>query len=226
MSTTTRWPSLRVHRGPARCSARGVHEHVLATAVAHDKAEPLGRVVPLDRALLLRGRDERRLIAVPAAAASTAARTRARTRRTRRRRRRAVDVEHLGHLRWAALARRHANLERLARLDLLNPESGRGRSRAKNASPLAIRQLDKAKTAIAAEPLHHRFDRRAGRLLLITAGPPYSAALSCNRRRHSRRPRRQNPGRRRHHRRRQNRRQSRAADPDRDALSRFPRISS
>src|SRR5260221_7900970 len=35
-----------------------------SAAVAHDKAKPLGRVVPLDRALLLRARLQRRLVAV------------------------------------------------------------------------------------------------------------------------------------------------------------------
>src|SRR5437667_5927544 len=35
---------------------RGMDEHVLAAAVADDEAEPLGRVVPLDRAVLLHRR--------------------------------------------------------------------------------------------------------------------------------------------------------------------------
>src|ERR1700722_17669624 len=65
---------------PRALQRRGVHKHVLATAVAHDKAKPLQRVVPLHRALLLRAGFERRLIV---AAASTA-RARTRTRRPRR----------------------------------------------------------------------------------------------------------------------------------------------
>jgi len=101
---------------PRALQGRGVDEHILATAVAHDKAEPLCRVVPLDRALLLRARRQRRLVI-----ATATARPRAAARRTRRRRRRAVDVQHLGHLR-AALPRRHPNLQRLAGLDLLHPD--------------------------------------------------------------------------------------------------------
>src|SRR5205807_8798297 len=53
-----------IERGQPRPLQRGgVHEHVLAAAVAHDKAEALGRVVPLDRAVLRRGRLERRPLA-------------------------------------------------------------------------------------------------------------------------------------------------------------------
>src|SRR5438067_13675529 len=53
-----------IERGQPRPLQRGgVHEHVLAGAVAHDKAEALGRIVPLDRAVLRRGRLERRPLA-------------------------------------------------------------------------------------------------------------------------------------------------------------------
>src|SRR5258707_10643632 len=55
---------------PRPLQGRGVDEHILAAAVAHDKAKPLGRVVPLDRALLLRGGRQRRLVI--AATATTA----------------------------------------------------------------------------------------------------------------------------------------------------------
>src|SRR5437762_737458 len=81
-----------IERGQPRPLQRGgVHEHVLAAAVAHDKAEALGRIVPLDRAVLRRGRLERR----PLARAETPGP------RPRRRGGAAVDVEHLGHLRPA-----------------------------------------------------------------------------------------------------------------------------
>src|SRR5580692_8190210 len=146
---------------PRALQRRGVHKHVLAAAVAHDKAKPLRRVVPLHRPLLLRGRLQRRLV-IPTATAATHPRA-ART-RTSRRRRRAVDGEHLGHLR-AALTRRHPNLQGLARLDLLHPDPTQHARVQKRVAP-AIRKLDKAKPAVAAKPLHHRLHRRARRLLL------------------------------------------------------------
>src|SRR5689334_21828193 len=88
-----------VERGqPGPLQRRGVHEHILAAAVAHDKAEALGRVVPLDGAVLRRGRLQRR----PLAGAETPGPG------PRRRRGAAVDVQHLGHLR-PALALRDAH---------------------------------------------------------------------------------------------------------------------
>src|SRR5689334_6835272 len=56
---------------PGPLQRRGMHEHVLAAAIAHDKAEPLHRVVPLDGAALLRGHLERRTLAASRAASWT-----------------------------------------------------------------------------------------------------------------------------------------------------------
>src|ERR1700684_387610 len=70
---------VEVHQ-PGALQRRGVDEHVLAAAVAHDMPDPLGRIVPLHRPLLLRGRHQRRLIV-----AATAARAWPRTRGARRR---------------------------------------------------------------------------------------------------------------------------------------------
>src|SRR5438067_5266178 len=73
-----------IERGqPGPLQRRGVHEHVLAAAVAHDKAEPLHRVVPLDGAALLRGHLERRTLAAARAAARTKTAAGSRPRRPR-----------------------------------------------------------------------------------------------------------------------------------------------
>src|SRR5207244_1677220 len=116
----------------------------LAAAVADDKAEPLGRVVPLDRAALLHRRLEHRAVGA-----------RCETSGPRRARHGAsgagIDAEHFGHLR-PALALADAHLERVAGLDRGDPvasEYGRMQERIAR----AVRQLDEAEALFAFEPL-------------------------------------------------------------------------
>src|SRR5579884_1139670 len=137
-----------------------VHEHVLAAAVAHDEAEPLGGIVPLDRAALLHARPGRRLGAEAAAGA----------RRPRRRRRRVIDVQHLGHLR-PALSRRHPHLEGLARLHRLDADPAQD-ARMQERVARAVLQFDEAEAALGLEPLDDRLDRRPRRLLEAGAAEP------------------------------------------------------
>src|SRR5438067_3862541 len=139
-----------IGRGQPRPLQRGgVHEHVLAAAVAHYKAEALGRIVPLARAVLRRGRLERR----PLARAETPGP------RPRRRGGAAVDVEHLGHLR-PALALRDAHFERLARLHLHDAEAAQNRG-VQKCIARAVRQLDQAEALFGFEPLDDRLNRRS-----------------------------------------------------------------
>src|SRR5437763_8631161 len=138
-----------VERGqPGPLQRGGVHEHVLAAAVAHDKAKALGRVVPLDGAVLRRGRLQRR----PLARAETPGP------RPPPRGGAAVDVQPLAHLR-PTLALRDAHFERLARLHLHDPEAAQNRSVQKRIAR-AVRQLDKAEALFGFEPLDDRLNRR------------------------------------------------------------------
>src|SRR5437762_9175212 len=138
-----------VERGqPGPLQRGGVHEHVLAAAVAHDKAEALGRIVPLDRAVLRRGRLERR----PLARAETPGP------RPRRRGGAAVDVDRVGLLR-PALAWRDAPFERLARLHLHDAEAAQNRG-VQQCIARAVRQLDKAEALFGFKPLDDRLNRR------------------------------------------------------------------
>src|SRR5579862_62050 len=130
----------------------GMHEDVLAAAVANDETEALGRVIPLDRAGLLHRRFEDRPVG--------GARREPRSRRPRRGRGTGVDAQYLGDLR-SALPLGDAHLERLAGLDRGDADPSQHR-RVQERVPGSVRQFDKAKALVGFEPLDDSADRRTG----------------------------------------------------------------
>src|ERR1700730_3590389 len=143
-----------IERGEAcPLQGRGMDEHILAAAIAHDEAEALHGIVPLDRAALLAARFERRPVGwrpEPGA-------------RPRRGRGAGIDADDLGDLR-AALARCDAQLERLARGDRGDADAPEhGGVQESIARPVG--HLDEAEPFFRFEPFDHGANRWTGGFL-------------------------------------------------------------
>src|ERR1700730_11160013 len=129
---------------------RSVHKGILAAALANNEAEAFLRVEPLDRAHLFDSSLERR------PACGWVGRTPRRCRSSRT----AVNAEDLGDL-WAFLTRRHADLERFARLYCSDAGAFEDR-RMKKGICGAVAELDEAKSPFRLEPFDNGADRRSG----------------------------------------------------------------